>query len=62
MKVAVLILSTLKEPSTRNIEGIKNTYVSLANSLSEQGKLKHEYDFYFYYGDCNNVLYHLLTL
>ena len=53
MKVAVLILSTLKEPSTRNIEGIKNTYVSLANSLSEQGKLKHEYDFYFYYGDCN---------
>lgn len=50
MKVAIQILSTLQEPSTRNIETIKNTYIALANSLSEQGKLKHTYDFYFYYG------------
>lgn len=50
MKVAVQILSTLKEPSTRNIEAIKNTYIALTNSLSEKGKLKHTYDFYFYYG------------
>ena len=51
MKVAVQILSTLKEPSTRNIEAIKNTYIALANSLAEKGKLKHTYDFYFYYLD-----------
>ena len=49
MKVAVQILSTCEEPSTRNIEAIKNTYIALANSLSKEKKLKHKYDFYFYY-------------
>ena len=50
MKVAIEILSTNIEPSTSNIQGIKDTYITLANELSKNNKLKHEYDFYFYYG------------
>lgn len=44
MRVAVQILSTNTEPSTTNIKAMKETFIALSN-------LKHEYDFYFYYGD-----------
>ncbi len=56
MKVAIQILSTLVEPSTRNIDAIKRTYVSYCNYLAREKKLKHTYDFYFYYGGFENEL------
>ena len=56
MKIAVQILSTLKEPSTRNIDAIKRTYVAYANYLAREKKLKNIYDFYFYYGGYENEL------
>lgn len=51
MKIAVEILSTLSEPSTSNIQAMKETFVSLANDYSN--KLNNQYDFYFYYGGCH---------
>ncbi len=56
MKVAVQILSTLKEPSTRNIEAIKRTYIAYCNYLAREKKLRNTYDFYFYYGGYENEL------
>ena len=47
MKVGILIMSTLKEPSLRNIRVMKNTFINFADN----NKLKHKYDFYIYSGD-----------
>jgi hypothetical protein len=49
MKVAITILSTLTNPSTRNIEGIKDTYISLADEYTKTNLLNNQYSFYFYY-------------
>ena len=46
MKIAIEILSTREEPSTTNIQAMKDTFVSLSNTI----KLENTYDFYFYYG------------
>ena len=56
MKIAIQVLSTLKEPSTRNIDAIKRTYVAYANYLMREKKLRNTYDFYFYYGGYENEL------
>lgn len=50
MKVAIEILSTKTEPSTSNIKALKESLIASTNELSKAGKLKHSYDFYFYYG------------
>lgn len=55
MKISVEILCTTAEPSLRNIQAIKETYVSTCNSLKSQNKLNHDYEFYFYYS-CEDYL------
>ena len=50
MKIAVLIMSTLEEPSTRNINAMKNTFIKYVN----ENKMIHSYDFYFYYAKRDN--------
>lgn len=49
MKISVEILCTAAEPSLRNIQAIKETYISTCNDLKRQNKLNHDYEFYFYY-------------
>lgn len=51
MKIAVEILCTKFEPSARNVAAIKKTYILLCGRLMRERKLKHKYDFYFYYSD-----------
>lgn len=48
MRVAIEILSTQTEPSTTNIQAMKDTVVSLVDEYSD--KLNNHYDFFFYYG------------
>lgn len=48
MKAAILIMSTLQEPSARNIQVMKETFVSETVNLMKKHKLKNSYDFYFY--------------
>ena len=52
-KVAVMIMATDKQPSVRNIEGIKDTYISCYNRvLNGKGKKwKHQFDFFVYTSD-----------
>ena len=47
MKIAIMVMAANAEPSTRNLEAIKNTLVRYQNEHKNQ--LKHEYDFYFYW-------------
>lgn len=48
MKIAVLILSTSKEPSTSNVQAMKDTFIAYCSTNKD--KLNHEYMFYEYYG------------
>lgn len=48
MKIAVMIMAGDKEPSLRNIPAMQNTFIAYACRLMAEGKLKHEYDFWFY--------------
>ena len=47
MKVAILIMSAGKEPSTRNIEAMKDTFIKYSN----EGTFNNTYDFYEYFYD-----------
>lgn len=49
MKIAILIMSTNKQPSLRNVEAFENTVVKNYNENKE--RFKHEYDFYVYYSN-----------
>lgn len=49
MKVAVLIMSANKEPSLRNIEAMRETFIKQV----EDGSFKNDYDFFEYYFDEN---------
>lgn len=49
MKVAVLIMSTNSEPSLRNVQAMKDTFIKFSNEFSYM--FRHEYDFYTYYYD-----------
>lgn len=51
MKCAVLIMSTDSNPSLRNIEAMKDTFMRQSNELVENGVLLHQYDFFVYYAD-----------
>lgn len=44
MRIAILIMSTEKEPSTRNIEAMKETMVKQTN----ENQFRHSYDFFEY--------------
>ena len=48
MKIAILVMATKQNPSTRNVEAFKNTVVKFCNE--NKNILKHEYSFVFYYG------------
>lgn len=50
MKVAILIMSADAQPSTRNVQAMKETFIRYSNEIN----LKHEYDFYAYYYDSND--------
>ena len=53
-KVAVMIMATDKQPSLRNIEGIKETYIACYNRLSQEKTKRswlHEFDFFVYTSD-----------
>lgn len=45
-------MSANAEPSLRNVKGMKETFIHMANELQRTGKLINEYDFYNYY--CND--------
>ena len=47
MKIAIMVMAANAEPSTRNLEAIKNTLVRYQNEHKD--KFKNEYDFYFYW-------------
>ena len=49
-------MSANAEPSLRNVECMRNTFIQMTNELHESGKLTHIYDFYNYYcnDDCND--------
>ena len=47
MKIAVLIMSVNAQPSLRNVQAMKDTFIKFSNET----ELKHEYDFYTYYYD-----------
>ena len=49
MKIAVLIMSTNRQPSLRNVEAFENTVIKYYNDNKD--KFKHDYDFYVYYSD-----------
>lgn len=51
MKVAVLIMSSLSEPSARNSETMKNTFIADTIEMMNNHKFKNKYDFYFYQAD-----------
>ena len=48
MKVAVLILSTCREPSTSNVQAMKASLIEYCEKNSS--KFKHQYTFFEYYG------------
>lgn len=47
MKIAIMVMAANAEPSTRNLDAIKNTLVRYQNEHKD--KFKNEYDFYFYW-------------
>lgn len=49
MKIAILIMATKQNPSTRNVDAFKNTVVKFC--VENRYRLKHEYVFVFYYAD-----------
>lgn len=51
MKVAVLIMSADAQPSIRNVQAMKDTFIRYSNET----ELKHEYEFYAYYYDNNDL-------
>lgn len=59
MKVLVLIMGAVKQPATRNMETIRNTYIKLYN----ENKFNNEFEFLFYIGNSektyqeNDILY-----
>lgn len=48
MKIAILILSTRGEPSTSNVQAMKDTLIEYCEKNSN--KFKHQYTFFEYYG------------
>lgn len=52
MKIAVLIMSSNAEPSLRNVQAMKDTFIKYSN----EAELKHEYDFYTYYREESDEL------
>ena len=49
MRIAILIMSTNKEPSITNEKGMYETFIKYTQDNSDS--LNHHYDFYFYYAD-----------
>lgn len=56
MKIAIMIMAADKEPSLRNIQAIKDTFIDYACKLMSDGNLKHEYDFWFYTYNSDDVV------
>ena len=59
MKILVLIMGAVKQPATRNMETIRNSYIKLYN----ENKFNNEFEFLFYIGNSektyqeNDILY-----
>ena len=49
MDIAILVMGTKNNPSTRNIEAFKNTVVDYC--VKHNDDLQHNYKFVFYYAD-----------
>lgn len=56
MKVAILVMSTNKEPSLSNVRMMKDTLFNDIDVLSNNGKLNHSYDIYVYSGGSDTDL------
>ena len=48
MKVAVLIMASNEEPSTSNVEAMRNTFIADTINLMKAGKLRNTYEFFVY--------------
>ena len=52
MKIAVLILSTTKEPSTSNVQSMRESFIAYCEENKDS--LQNEYQFFEYFGVPNN--------
>lgn len=48
-RIAIMVMAADAEPSTRNLQAIKDTIVKYQNEHKDE--LQHKYDFYFYWSD-----------
>ena len=48
-RIAIMVMAADAEPSTRNLQAIKDTIVKYQNEHKDE--LQHQYDFYFYWSD-----------